>query len=161
MEKIRFFLPSVKGIGGHSRFIQWKPTWIGFTACPLGVVLASNWVQRVRGSRRFCIVTPVSNSILCVVTGKDDAEVFCFRLSFVWGRASRPSKPSEPGSRSSAAARDAGAPHSRFFCEWVGVRAHRLIILPTQTRQTPSSIQIQCAYKAQSPGHSPRSPSVR
>src|SRR5208337_659825 len=34
----------------------------GFTACPLGDVLASNWAQRVRGSRRFCIETPVSTS---------------------------------------------------------------------------------------------------
>jgi hypothetical protein len=42
LERIAFSLPGVKGIGRNSRFMWWKPTWLGFTASPLGDVLASN-----------------------------------------------------------------------------------------------------------------------
>src|SRR6266436_955899 len=57
-----FSLPGVKGIGGHSRFMRWKPTWLGFTASPPRRCACVQLGTRVRGSRRSGIETPVSQS---------------------------------------------------------------------------------------------------
>ena len=79
--RIAFFLPRAKGIGGHSRFMKWKPTWLGFTASPLGDVLASNWVLGSVARDDLASRLRFPFQILCVVTGKDDAEVFVLRVS--------------------------------------------------------------------------------
>jgi hypothetical protein len=55
---LRFCQLSVKGFSLHFRCIEWKPSWIGFTACPPRRVRGTNTGQWVRGSRRFGIETP-------------------------------------------------------------------------------------------------------
>ena len=69
------YLSGEKRVGWCFRFVNWKPTRIGFIACPLGDVLASNRVKE-SVARVTCVETPVSKSILRVVQGSATRRFF-------------------------------------------------------------------------------------
>lgn len=76
---MEFFLIALKGISRRFRSYGWKPAWIGFNACPLGDVLESGKGEKGPWLAKFeNIETRFPHKILCVVTGKGDAEVFSF-----------------------------------------------------------------------------------
>ncbi len=90
-----FFLPNLKGIGGRFRFINWKPSWIGFTACPLGNVLGpiENKGSVARDDAASRLRFPLKPSASSRGRTTRRFFVVCRTLP-VWGRAPRPSKPS-------------------------------------------------------------------
>jgi hypothetical protein len=65
--------------------MRWKPTWLGFTASPPRRCACVQLGTRVRGSRRSCIETPVSETKSSASSrGRTTRRFFCiFRSNFV------------------------------------------------------------------------------